>query len=104
MSRTSAIRVVRTTSTKATSRKPKKQTKAVSGVEVRSERFRQLALKRVPRALHGLQLIENLASHNYKYTPEQADKIIRALEEGLQKVRDAFNKPKKIERVSTFEL
>lgn len=100
-----ALKVLRTT--KKAAIKPRKESNPPdtnTAISARNEKFRILARRRVPKALHSLELIENLASHNYKYTQEQADKIIRALEDAVEKVREAFNKPKRIERVHSFEI
>lgn len=110
MPRTSAaIRVIRTTKSHVKAKRPRsaatvKPAGLSEGSELRNEKFKTLARKRVPRVLRELKLIENLASHNYKYTPEQAQKIITTLENGLQQVRDAFNKPKRVEQVPPFDL
>lgn len=55
------------------------------------ERFVTLAERRVPRALRELRLIGNLANkHNYRYTPQDAKKIIGALEAELKTVKARF--------------
>ena len=70
----------------------------------RTARFRELAMKRVPRVLHALRLIENLASHNYKYTPDQVEKILRTIEEAVLRMKDAFARPKKEPRDTSFNI
>jgi hypothetical protein len=99
MPRQSAVRVIKSHVKGRATRRSNPEAR-----DDRNEKFRKLAVKRVPRALHTLRLIENLASHNYKYTPEQADKIIRALEDGLDKVKEAFNKPKPVRQTPTFDI
>ncbi len=48
-------------------------------------RFVALAEKRVPRAIHELRLIGNLANrHNYTYSQEDAERIVSALEQELK--------------------
>ena len=57
----------------------------------KSERFVALADKRVPRAIHELRLIGNLANtHNYTYTQEQAQRIITALEQEVKLLKGRF--------------
>jgi len=60
-------------------------------VKDKSERFVALADKRVPRAIHELRLIGNLANtHNYTYTQEQAQRIITALEQEVKLLKGRF--------------
>lgn len=55
------------------------------------ERFVVLAEKRVPRAIHELRLIGNLANtHNYTYTPEDAQRIVGAIEQELKLLKGRF--------------
>jgi hypothetical protein len=107
MSRQSVVRVTKTMGGNKNTRPHRNNGQHVASTAQpsgRNERFVELARKRVPRALHVLQLVENLASHNYKYTPEQADKIIRTLEDAVARVRDAFMKPKRVEQKYEFNL
>ncbi len=54
-------------------------------------KFVELANKRVNRAIKDLKLIGNLANrNNYEYTPEQAKKIFRALQDQVDEVRQKF--------------
>lgn len=56
------------------------------------ERFVALAEKRVPRAIHELRLIGNLANtHNYTYSPQDAQRIVVALEQELKLLKDRFS-------------
>lgn len=56
------------------------------------ERFVALAEKRVPRAIHELRLVGNLANaHNYSYTKEDAQRIVSALEHELRLVKGRFS-------------
>jgi hypothetical protein len=55
-------------------------------------RFVALAEKRVPRAIRELRLIGNLAnSHNYAYTPEEAQRIVAAIEQELRLLKGRFS-------------
>ena len=58
-------------------------------------KFRELAEKRVTNALKALQLVGNLSNrNNYFYEPEEASKIIAALESELKAVKSKFNNSK----------
>lgn len=55
------------------------------------ERFVALAEKRVPRAIHDLRLIGNLANtHNYTYTQEEAHRIVSTLEQEVKLLKGRF--------------
>lgn len=57
----------------------------------KQERFVSLAEKRVPRAIHQLRLIGNLANkHNYRYSQEQAQRIVATLEQELRVLKGRF--------------
>ena len=54
-------------------------------------KFIELANKRVNRAIKDIQLIGNLANkQNYEFTDEQAKKIIRALQNEVDLVKQSF--------------
>lgn len=67
-------------------------------------KFIELANKRVSRAIKDLELVGNLANkRNYEYDSEQARKIVKALQNQLDLVKNGFSsgcsgKP------TTFEL
>lgn len=57
-----------------------------------SEKFKTLAEKRVNRALKEIQLIGNLANtNNYKYTPEDVQKIHSALKKSIDTMKSKFD-------------
>lgn len=57
----------------------------------KQEKFKELAEKRVNKALTGLRLIGNLANrNNYDYTEKQADLIISTLETEVKILRQKF--------------
>ena len=57
----------------------------------KQEKFKELAEKRVNKALTGLRLIGNLANRNtYDYTEKQADLIISTLEAEVKILRQKF--------------
>ena len=55
------------------------------------DKFKNLAEKRVNKALNDLRLVSNLANRmNYEYTEDDAKKIVRALKAGVEEVRLKF--------------
>jgi len=67
--------------------------KGVTG-ESKSDKFKRLASKRVVNAISKIELITNLASPGYEYTPEEVTKILTALQGSVDKVKAAFSKQK----------
>ena len=56
------------------------------------EKFRDSATIRVNKALRSMSSIGDLSNKaRYEYTDEQAQKVIAALEEGLNKVKARFS-------------
>ena len=70
--------------------------------ETKSEKFTRLATKRVKNAVSKVELIANLSSSSYEYTPEQVEKILNTLQGSVDKVKAAFSK-QKIEKTD-FQL
>ena len=59
--------------------------------EIARARFKNLAEKRVNRAIKDLSLIGNLANKsNYDYSEADAKKILKALKEALDEVKLKF--------------
>jgi arginine repressor len=59
----------------------------------KTEKFIELAEKRVNRALNDLKLIKNLSNKNYyEYTDEQSKKITRVLQQELDLLKKSFQK------------
>ena len=57
----------------------------------KSEKFIELAEKRVNKTLNDLKLIRNLSNKNsYDYTEEQTRKIIRALQQEMELLKKSF--------------
>ncbi len=57
----------------------------------KSQKFKELAEKRVNKVLNGIRLIENLSNrNNYEYTKEEADKMIREIETGVRNMKARF--------------
>ena len=58
----------------------------------KSDNFKKLARSRVNRAINMIRLIANLGNKaHYDYTPEQARKIITALQSEVTNVKTKFN-------------
>ena len=57
----------------------------------KSAKFIELANKRVNRAIKDIQLIGNLANkQNYDFKDEQAKKIIKAIQQEIDVVKQSF--------------
>ncbi len=57
----------------------------------KSEKFIELANRRVNRALKDLKLVANLSNRqNYEYTDEQAKKILKALQIEFDSLKQSF--------------
>jgi ABC-type Fe3+-hydroxamate transport system substrate-binding protein len=70
----------------------------------KSAKFVELATSRVNRTLKELALVGNLANRsNYNYSDDQAKKIIRALQAGLDQVKSRFATGSALNQ-SNFEL
>lgn len=60
--------------------------------EKKDDPFVRLAEIRVNKTLKNIHMIGNLSNrNNYKYTPEQAERVIQALEDAVAEVRKAFD-------------
>ena len=60
-------------------------------VRDRSSKFVELANKRVNRVIKDLQLVGNLANKsNYEYTEEQVKKILKALQQEVDSLKQSF--------------
>lgn len=70
----------------------------------KSEKFKELAEKRVTETLKKLQLIGNLANkNNYDYTDEQAKQIIETLESEIKSLKNKFAEENK-QRSTEFKF
>lgn len=57
----------------------------------KAAKFIELANKRVNNALKDIRLISNLANRqNYEYTEEQAKKIVKALQQEVDLLKQSF--------------
>ncbi|MCQ9207486.1 MAG: hypothetical protein NG740_06385 [Omnitrophica bacterium] len=71
--------------------------------ESKHDKFKRLATQRVANALKKVELIGNLSSSGYEYTPEEVEKIFAALQQTLENTKNRFSKSKK-EETNKFEL
>lgn len=70
----------------------------------KSAKFVELANRRVNRAIKDIELICNLANRqNYVFTDEQAKKIVRALQQEVDQVKQSFSSTEEAGR-SEFKL
>jgi len=73
----------------------KKQKPKTDRKEIKEERFRKIASRRVQEILNKMRLLRNCANRgNYYYTDEQVRKIFSAIDEEWKKVKSEFNKGK----------
>lgn len=70
--------------------KPKAARKPVDPNESKSQKFVRLGRKRLTRVLKGMEGLEALGRGQYEYTPEQANKVLQHLVDGVAKVKAAF--------------
>ena len=63
--------------------------------ESKEQKFVRLATKRTQAALSKIRLLTNLSASSYRYTPEQADRIVAALREAVDEVDAKFKKIKR---------
>ena len=62
----------------------------------KSDKFKELARSRVNRAINMIRLIANLGNKaHYDYTPEQARKIVNALNSEVKNVSTKFHSKKR---------
>lgn len=72
---------------------PTAKTKKAATPPVRDprQRFVSLASSRVTAAIHQIRLVGNLANKkNYTYEPEEASKIVKALQRELDELKAKF--------------
>lgn len=67
-------------------------------VKDKSEKFIDLANKRVNKTIKDLRLIANLANkRNYDFSEEQASKIVKTLQKEVDSIKQAFTIAKEVE-------
>ena len=60
--------------------------------ETKEEKFARLATKRTQAALTKIRLLGNLTGSSYRYTEDQAGKIIATLRQAIDEVDGKFKK------------
>ena len=61
----------------------------------KEQRFEDVATKRVNNILNSLQSLQKCSNkNNYTYTPAQTKKMFKALQDELDKTKQAFNEDK----------
>lgn len=76
-----------------TSGKTKRKT-TVPADETKSQKFSRLASARTSKALKAIKNIGNLSGSSYEYTPDQANKIVAALNGAVKTVAEKLTAPK----------
>ena len=67
-----------------------------------SERFEEIAPKRVNKVLQSLASLSKCSSRNYEYSDEQVNKMFRAIKAELKITEDKFKSSKKKKKGFTF--
>jgi hypothetical protein len=65
--------------------------------ETKHDKFKRLANQRVANALKKIELIGNLSSSGYEYSPDEVARIFAALQQTLDSTKNRFSKAKKEE-------
>ena len=60
--------------------------------ETKEQKFTRLATKRTQAALTKIRLLGNLTGSSYRYTEEQASKIIGTLRQAIDEIEGKFKK------------
>jgi len=74
----------------------------MAGAESKQDKFKRLASKRVTNAIHKIELIGNLSGSSYECNAEDVEKIITALQQAVNGVKERFSK--KAPEKKNFEL
>ena len=71
----------------------KKEIPKQSSKEIKEDRFKKIATRRVQEIMDKMRLLDNCTNkNNYYYTEEQVNKIINAIENEWRKVKADFKK------------
>ncbi|MBL7157659.1 MAG: hypothetical protein ISS92_05830 [Candidatus Omnitrophica bacterium] len=71
--------------------------------ESKHDKFKRLATQRVTNAIKKIELLGNLSGSGYESTPEEVEKIFKALQDTLDGVKEKFSKTERVNK-SKFEL
>ena len=72
-------------------------------IENKHDKFKRLATQRVTNAIKKIELIGNLSGSGYESTPEEVEKIVAALQQTIDSVKEKFSKTKRVDQ-NRFEL
>lgn len=61
--------------------------------ETKNDKFRRLMQSRLSRVFEDFRLISQLASSNYRNTPEEAEEVVLHLSNGVQAVAKTYDVP-----------
>lgn len=75
----------------------KPEAKTETKTETKHDKFKRLASQRVSSALGKIELVGNLSSSGYEYTPEEVGKIFSSLQQTLDAAKARFSKSKREE-------
>ncbi len=75
----------------------KAEVKKESKTESKHDKFKRLATQRVSNAMKKIELIGNLSSSGYEYSPEEVDKVFSSLQQTLDATKARFSRSKKEE-------
>ena len=71
--------------------------------ESKADRFKRLAAKRVNAVIKQIDLIGNLSSGSYEYTPEQVEKMFETMQDSLDDAKAKFSKSKQSKEAFSFD-
>ena len=71
----------------------------------KAAKFKELAGKRVARAMHAIRQVERLSNRgSYVYTQDQAGRILIALTNSLRAVDAAFKRTQEAPKAAAFDV
>lgn len=87
----------------ASKKTSKKAATKKAATESKADKFVRLAEQRTTKAINAVRGIGRLASSNYEYTPEQAQRICEALKAEVVELHERFSK-KEAPKAEGFKL
>lgn len=98
-----ALSAERVTAMNAVKNAKSDQEKRVATQQLKMLRFKEIATKRVNRAIKSIKGLQNLANRGaYGWTPEQAEKILSTLDKQMRALRDKLSGTKVEEEAFTL--
>ncbi len=65
----------------------------MDNLELKKERFKRVASKRVDKLIHGIRSLSNCSNiNNYEYTEDDVQKMIKAIKEELKTMETLYKK------------